>query len=85
MAVRVSSDLVAGVAWEPHAARPIIDWMSRRFQFSLGALFWFVLVVAANIVTWQAFWRNVVLSPRRDSVTIPAYVSVTMQHKLPQC
>lgn len=31
--------------------------MSRPFQFSLGALFWFVLVIAVNVLTWHAFYK----------------------------
>jgi hypothetical protein len=27
--------------------------MSRRFQFSLGVLFWLVLVLAVNIAVWR--------------------------------
>jgi hypothetical protein len=43
-----------------------IPAMTRRFQFSLASLFWLVLVVAVNVVTWQAFYRDVIL-PSRDT------------------
>jgi hypothetical protein len=37
----------------------ISDTRSWRFQFSLGALLWSVLVIAVNVITWQAFCREV--------------------------
>lgn len=37
--------------------------MSRWFQFRLRDLFWFVLVIAVNVATWQALWHAL---PRRE-------------------
>ena len=36
----------------------------------MGALFWFVLVIAVNVVTWQAFWREVILEPNAELAVI---------------
>jgi hypothetical protein len=46
--------------------------MRRRFQFSLAGLLWFMFVIAVNVITWQAFWLNVVATPE-EPVGLPAW------------
>ena len=50
--------------------------MSRRFQFSLGALFWFVLVVAVNVLTWHAFFEKALRPPPPLKVTYSSDLDV---------
>ena len=40
--------------------------MSRRFQFSLGSLSWFVLVAAVNLVVWHLFLERFLWDPKPE-------------------